>query len=375
MIRFLLLAAAVACNAAAVDCSATADSADPTYGGRVRQLVKPDGHEHNLYYDRNVWNADNSYMLGVYSDLDQRNWRVVLYNGDGCYIKDLFSIEEFDWRLTWDRKDPEILYTWSGSNLYRYNVTSGEAVRLKSFAPLTFKPAGPSLNQTGDRILMVTSDGAFHSFALPDMTDERAFKPEFPPGCEFASDKPRYIGYSNYIVAYCNSANTQAVDVYDDTGERLHRFENVGGGGHHDFSPNGKWVYFTLWGRDKPLEIHVVNIDGTDDRVLYSVPAEKLRNVQNLHLAWPARATDWFLASFFPPAASIPLQYSPMQDEIVLIKLDGTVKPLARSGTAVTRDLFWAQPLARPSADGSRASFNSNRSGSVDQFILYIDPQ
>ncbi|MBV8139299.1 MAG: PD40 domain-containing protein, partial [Deltaproteobacteria bacterium] len=32
---------------------------------------------------------------------------------------------------------------------------------------------------------------------------------------------------------------------------------------------------------------------------------------------------------------------------------------------------FWAQPLPSPSADGTRISFNSNRSGSVQQYILW----
>jgi hypothetical protein len=365
------LALAAACRAQ--DCGAVVDAADPVYGSRVRQLVKDDGHEHNLYYDRNPWNADNSYMLGVRSDLDQRNWRVVLYDGDGCYLKDLFPITRFDWRLTWDRRDPAVLYTWSGASLYRYHVETGEATLLKAFGAVGFKPNGPSLNQAGDRILMVTGDGAFHTYALERMGDERVFTPEFPAGCSVSWDKPRYTGYLNHIVAYCSSA----VDVYEDTGRLVHRFEGVGGGGHHDFSPDGQWAYFTLWDgrRGKPCEIHVVNIDGTNDRVLLSIPPEKMARVQNLHLGWPARVKDWFLASFFPPAAGDAAAYAPMLDEIVQVNLDGTSRMLARSLTRVTRDLFWAQPLARPSADGSRASFNSNRSGTADQFILYIDPR
>lgn len=381
MTRSVLLAVTLAATVGAFhcvaqDCSAAVDGVDPDYGGRVRQLVKPDGHEHNLYYDRNPWNADSTRMLGVQSDIDQRNWRVVLYDADGCFIKDLFAIQKFDWRLTWDRNDPDLLYTWSGATLYRYNVGTGEASPLKSFAPLSLKPNGPSLNQDGDRVLMVTSDGAFRSYELPNMTEERSFTPSFPPGCNVSWDKPRYVGYRNYIVAYCSapSSGSQAVDVYDDSGELLHRFEGVGGGGHHDFSPDGKWAYFTLWGRGKPLEIHVVNIDGTDDRILYSAPPEKLRFVQNLHLAWPACVSDWFLASFFPSASNTPLNYAPLQDEILMLRLDGTSRFLARSGTSVTPELFWAQPLARPNAEGTRINFNSNRSGTVDQFILYVEP-
>jgi hypothetical protein len=36
--------------------------------------------------------------------------------------------------------------------------------------------------------------------------------------------------------------------------------------------------------------------------------------------------------------------------------------------------MFWAMPLAAPSADGKRISFNSNRSGTIDQCILWPEP-
>src|SRR5438132_629404 len=49
------------------------DYTDPTYGGRIRQLQKEDGHEHNFYYYRDPWNADGSYLLGIQSDLQQKN--------------------------------------------------------------------------------------------------------------------------------------------------------------------------------------------------------------------------------------------------------------------------------------------------------------
>ncbi len=56
-------------------CQTATDYVDPLYGGLVRPLVKPDGHEHNLYDYRDPWNADRSRMLGVQSDLEQQNWR------------------------------------------------------------------------------------------------------------------------------------------------------------------------------------------------------------------------------------------------------------------------------------------------------------
>ncbi len=359
-------------------CSNALDYTDATYGGRIRQLRKPDGHEHNLYYSRDPWNADMTYMVGIQSDREQKNGRVVLYDGNGCYRKDLFPMARFDWRLTWDRKEPAILYTWWGSELYRFNVETGQAQLLKSFAPLRLKPCGPSINQAGDRILVITSDNTFRSYHLPDMRDERAFTVSYPEGCVTGWDKEKYIGYRNYVLTFCR----QAVFVYDDNGQLFHRFDGVGGGGHHDFSPDGKWAYFKLWTKDRPLEIHVVNIDGTNDRIVLSVPPEQVRYLGNLHLAWPRNVNDWFIASFFPNAQRLPARYAPYLDEIVQIRTDGTHRVLARSETAYSaprprsggpQDMFWAQPLGRPSADGSRINFNSNRSGDVDQCILFVD--
>lgn len=383
------------------------DFIDPTYGTKIRQLRKDDGHEHNFYYYRDPWNADGSRMLGIQSNLEQKDWRVCLYDGDGVFLKELLPISQYDWRLCWDRTNPNVLYTWKGSDLFRFNVTEDKADLLKSFAPLGLMPNGPSCNQAGDRILVITSDRTFHSYRLPDMGDERNFRITVPDGCFASWDKPHYLGYRNYIdTAYSSAALAkQAIVVYDDTGEVVHTFDSIGGGGHYDFSPDGKLAYFKLpaGGRGAPatpFTIHVVNLDGTGDRVLLNLPREKC-HFSNLHLSWPAKVNDWFVAGFFPVAASskgndAPTRtprtgggssqgtsagYEPPFDEILMIRLDGTTKYLARTGTAYSRaagrgergDMFWAQTLARPSADGWRICFNSNRSGTIDLYILYTD--
>jgi hypothetical protein len=365
------------------------DFLDATYGTKVRQLRKDDGHEHNFYYVRDPWNADGRFMLGVQSDLQQKNWHVVLYDGDGRFLKDLFAIAQYDWRLCWDRRRPELLYTWQGPNLYRFDVTTGRAERLKSFAPLSLLPNGPSVNQDGDRILVATSDRTLHSYRLPDLDDERSFKPEVPAGCSVGWDKPRYTGFGNTIhVAYSAPQLTaQGILLYDDTGRLVHRFDGFGGGGHYAFSADGRLAYFLMPNYPRSdgknsLDIHVVSADGSDDRMLFSAPRDQAKYVQNLHLAWPARPSDWFVASFYRFPNMKPETDAPPQDEILQVRLDGTWKYLAHTGSEYSRgagrgsssDLFWAMPLAVPSADGRRISFNSNRSGTIDQYILYPEP-
>lgn len=362
------------------------DAVDPDHGCRIRQIRNDDGHEHNLYYYRDPWNADASLMIGIQSDLKQKNWRVCLYDGDGVFKKELWTIDRFDWRACWDRDNPKILYTRNNSAIYRYNATTGKAELLKDFKPLAIMPCGLSLNQAGDRILAVTSDQTFRSFRLTDMGEERSFKRNVPPGCTADWDKPRYCGYRNHIDTTYQSAvpGKSAIVLYDDTGKVISTLENIGAGGHYDYSPDGKLAYFRLSGGPRgappsPFEIHLINLDGTGDKVLFTLPADKC-HFHNLHLSWPRKVNDWFIASFFPstmrpkpPAGAVPV------DEIMMLRLDRTTKYLGHTRTIYSRpdakgatgDMFWAQPLARPSADGKRILFNSNQSGTIDLHILY----
>jgi len=245
-------------------------------------------------------------------------------------------------------------------------------------------------------------------------------------------DKPHDTGCRNYIDTAYNNADSsqQAIVVYDDTGAVVHKFDAIGGGGLYDYSPDGKLAYFRLpaGGRGKPetpFEIHVVNLDGSDDRVLFTVPRSQA-HFSNLHLSWPSKVNDWFVAGFYPMSAGAPAgntpgrtqataradragrdaspetppamprrpqrppvsasseepAYEPPFDEILQIRLDGTTRYLARTGTTYSRaggrgdtgDMFWAQTLPSPSADGKRICFNSNRSGTIDLCLLFLDP-
>ena len=373
-------------------CQNVVNYTDATYGQKIRQVRKATGHEHNIYYHRNPFNANNSYMIGIASDLNQQNWQIVLYDADGCFIKTLSSDGAFDWRLVWDRHDPNVFYVRKGNGLYRYHAATGQATLLKSFAPLVLMGTkGPSLNQAGDRILVLTRDPltaiiTFRSYQLPDMSDERAFTVTFPAGCLTDWEDERYIGYQNYVATGCFSEDLTVVRTYihDDDGTLFHEF--VGdvpfgyppsyGLGHSDFSPDGKWAYTKMPGPGLPLEVRVVNIDGTNDEAIYSVPEAQAVYVRNFHISWPDRDSSRFFVSFFPSSSYLPPVYAPLLDEILQINVDGTYKFLARHGSPVPPEfsMFWAEPLASPSADGSRVNFNSMRSGTIDQHILYPKP-
>lgn len=130
------------------------------------------------------------------------------------------------------------------------------------------------------------------------------------------------------------------------------------------------------------MKLRVVNLDGSDNRVVFTAPREKLRYVRNYHITWPAGVRDWFLLSFFPQTGRLPPSYEPYLDEIVQVFVDGRSKVLARTGTTCDAN-FWAQPQQSVSADGTRVLFHSNvacavgrlgyeSSGTIDQCILYL---
>lgn len=388
----MLIANLLACGISSFGADGTqvVELTDPAYGSVLRQLRKDDGHEHNLYYYREPWNADGSRLLAIQSDLNQQNWRVCLYDGDGVFLKQLYSLDQYDWRLCWDRQDPNLFYTYKGQNLYRFNIATGQASVLKSFAPEQVHWTGPSINQAGDRILIITTDAnnqrTFRTYHLPDLSEGRSFTIIAPTGCSIDWDKPHYTGYSNYIdTAYSSSDGSQTqqgIVVHNDTGVMVHTFSGIGGGGHFDWSPDAKLAYFVMSssarspGGARPLEIHVVNVDGTNDRVLWSVPSSQASAIQNLHLSWPKKVNDWFIASLFPYQDFLPdprtsaLNGAP-RDEIVMIKLDATVQYLAHSTTWYDANMFWAEPLGVVRGDGKRICFHTRRSGTIDLCILF----
>ncbi len=387
------------------------DFVDPTYGGVVRQLDKADGQEHNIYSTRNVFNADDSYMVGIRADVNHKHWQLVLYDGDGVFIKNLFSVDEgWNWRIAWDRNDRAIFYIQrdlgGAKQLYKYNVETGQLGLLKQFASGTiFKPASqPSLNQASDRILIYVVEKSvdkLYSYRLPDMGDEKGFTVSsiVPRGVSFGGESIQYTGYKNYVGIGFFDATGGGLAIYnEDTSSVLHTFYGKNyGTGHFDYSPSGKLAYrswgagkyaTTFRGSDhKNLEIHTVNIDGTNDQILYSATEAEAWWVQNLHVSWPDKVNDWFLVAFYPPAElGLPATYKAPYDEILQIHTNGTTKFLARTGTSSKGPPVqgWAQPLPSPGADGRKVSFNSicdwknvgklgcRDNGTIDQYVLYL---
>lgn len=376
----------------------TNDYTDAQYGGKVRQLARPGAHESNTYYWRNSWNADNSYMFQIRRSLDNATWHIVLYDGNtGCYIKDLYQTVPsgfLDYRINWDRNNPKVFYARQGNNLYSYNVDTQIRTLLKSFTGLS-SSSSPSLNQDGTRIMFPGRDtdqslvNNLNSYELPNMTNRRTFP--WPTECISDREDERYIGYLNYIAINCDlSGGGKGLRIYNDDGTLY--ADLVGNSlGHRDFSPDGQFAWFNIAQSGNPFEIHVSNINGSNDRLVYSIPIAQTGKMQNVHVSWPDNNPNFFMASIFPrPTSTVPVPYvDPFDDMIQFVKNEaGTFVPifLARNHTYDNPPIgFWAQPLANPSADGSRVNFNTSCVNNVpgvdcidndtgDAAILFLEP-
>jgi hypothetical protein len=392
---FLFLASTL-CSAAAADERRMIDFTDPAYGARIRQIHNPAGDEHNLYHYRSVFNADNTRMLGIETPKGSKDYIVTLYDGDGGFIRHLYTQAEYDWTVAWDRTDPRFFYTRKGGTVFRYEADTAKAVAIRSFdKPGIAGPSGLSLNGTGDRLLLRMTNQTVRSYRLPDMDDERVYEIEVPEGWYANWDKLRFTGHRDFFALTFEEkqplpkgARPQPpfLRIYDGATGAVHHTFNGITVGHHDFSPDGRFAYVEGFNqRRAEMKVHVVNLDGTDDRVVFTAPLEKLRFVRNYHITWPPGVKEWFVLSFFPQTGRLPQGYAPYLDELVQVFVDGRSKVLARTGTTCG-DLFWAQPQQSISADGSRILFHTNgtcrvgeigfeSSGTIDQCILYLKPR
>ncbi|HYF34080.1 MAG TPA: hypothetical protein VD994_02230 [Prosthecobacter sp.] len=350
---------------------------DPAYGGHVRQFFNPVGDEHDLYHYRSVFNSDNSRILGIETPKGSKDYIVTLYDGEGKFLKPLYTQAEYDWTVVWDRRDPRFFYTRKGNTVYRYDVETSKAVAIRSFdRPEIAAPTGMSLNGKGDRLLLRMRDQSVRSYRLPDLDDERVCTIKVPDGWYANWDKLRYTGHADYFALTFEEKRPLPqgqrpappfTRIYDEaTSEVLNTFEGVTVG-HHDFSPDGRFAYVEGFNeRRGEMRVRVAKLDGSENRVVFTAPLEKLRFVRNYHITWPPGVKAWFVLSFFPQTGTLPERYEPYLDELIQVHVDGRSKVLARTGTTCGQ-LFWAQPQQSISADGSKILFHTNGTCRVGQ--------
>jgi hypothetical protein len=116
---------------------------------------------HNLYFYRQLWNADRSLML-INHEGPSTNNTISVHDGLGNWIKDLFITDPntgYDWRLAWSATKPNILYTTkSGTNsIAVWDVNLGAVIQLFDTTGLAtgnpsysvgLTPSGPTTSPT-----------------------------------------------------------------------------------------------------------------------------------------------------------------------------------------------------------------------------------
>ena len=150
-------------------------------------------------------------MVAAWEDLVPSNWDLVLLDRYGCYVQTLFPVNQYDWRLVWDRDDPEILYTWHGKTLYRFNVTTGMATPVKTFSAPLLAP-GPSINQDNTKMLVLTGEPipVLRVLRMSDWTEVASFSItkdgktfKGTTDCQTGWKDERFIGYQDHIYVAC----------------------------------------------------------------------------------------------------------------------------------------------------------------------------
>src|SRR5262245_28604289 len=115
-------------------------------------------------------------------------------------------------------------------------------------------------------------------------------------------DKLRFTGHKDYFALELTEKQPPRAGrpkppftrIYDGAAAKLfHTLEAISVG-HHDFSLGGQFAYVEGFNQGRDLKVRVVNLDGSDDRVVFTAPREKLRHVRNYHITWPAGVRDWF---------------------------------------------------------------------------------
>ncbi len=396
---------------------------DQTTGKTIWRFKKDDSHDHFLYVYREPWNADSTRMVGIQTSYYETDWKVVMFDQNGCFVKELFPISLYDWKLAWDKTDPNILYTTYSYTVYKINVNTDPitVTTLKTFTEAEgwTESSGVSVNRYGTRLLVVTSDPAseykkvnVRTFALPSMTTPRVFQVDkVDPAvayCNVDVGKIRYTGHLNDINTHCGRGIISdcgcgktgcacgplglayAIRTFDDTGTPLRTYGTSGDVptfGHTAYSPNGHLGYEKYQnGVTGALEIRVCNTltaancgslpfgqDSTDDKIVFTATSVQMSEVQTLHLHWPsAQVYDpmWLIASFSPRKAAVEGVTDPtwLHDEIYKITHTGAGSPtttlLAHSRTVDEpggQPSFWMQANANSNKDGTKINFNSDR--------------
>jgi dipeptidyl aminopeptidase/acylaminoacyl peptidase len=148
---------------------------------------------------------------------------------------------------------PFIAYDWNNLEQNEQNVAGIFLIKPDGSDPhalvLDVNAIEPSWSPRGTRILYSTGDltrGCIIWVINPDGSDQR---PVISVGLPCLLAQPRWSPTGKKILYIDQNAKTQAIRIADADGSHIHRVPNTTGAEDASFSPDGRYIVFSDWGR------------------------------------------------------------------------------------------------------------------------------
>ena len=351
------------------------------------------------YSKRQAWNADESYLL-LFSDFGN-TW---LFDGQTCqFLRDLTNVVGRD--VYWHQTSPNVILYNPGNELRRFTVGTDAGhdadASLCVFTDYAFADTGGEgqLSNDGRFYAYLGQDYNLFTFevtpravVLMDLATTQEVSRLTLPVPVNAAGQVDWVSVSplgGYVVVdYATDADApyNGLEVYDRAFQLVWR--KPLGAGHSDLGVDAAGTEFLVLdcydadantNRYKKFRLS----DGQETELL-AVAADFDQHFSCRN----ERERDWCLVSTFDYAGRLtsgPADWLPFEDEVFLLKLDGSgaVRRLAhhhsRRYSPSTPDsdtsVYWAEPHATISRRGDRALWGSNwglqvgQTESVDAYV------
>jgi len=371
---------------------------DPQFGTTVMRISNARESEFAgivpQYSKRQAWNADDSFLL-----LHTGDGRTLLYDGQTyAPVKELdgyFGVDVF-----WHPTDPNVFYFNPDSILYSYNLSHSIATRLHVFTPYTWANTRGEGNMSNDGRYYavvgqvydyITYEVTFKDIVVCDLqTNTEISVLSIPQDSISSFDWVSISPLGNYVVVdYANeiTGRYNGVELYDRNLNFI--WQKPLGAGHSDLGVDANGDEVLVMDIYDPVEnvYHIKKFQLSDGQETTLLSVSQLFD---LHISLQnQQRSEWcFISTFDSPGrlTDVGISWLPFEDEIFAVKLDGSgeVQRIAhhhsRRYSPSTPDpdnsVYWAEPHATVSRDGSRILFGSNwredveSDSSVDTYLV-----
>ena len=352
---------------------------DPTFGTEIIRVTdENDGpFAQHAYSYWPVFNADNTrFHIDVAGEARLYDFDPVA--GTVSLVGPLFLGTPCRWEdSSWSHSDPDLLFCHSlNRRLYAYDVTTLGAdglTLIKDFDPDLDGGTEVKLQQ-----MLVSKDDDLFTFHTRDAShkaiayrhsDGRVWVREHPG---MFVDETHVDGSGRWIVILVDG-RWDVWDLSTDTVVTVHQDEVERGGLCHQAAGSNLYVGGDCWETgflrrtlDRPLEPeHIVSFETASGEPEWDF---------DVHISINHADERWFVSSLYTPAGADPGDWSPWEQEIVAVAVDGSwVRRLAHHHSVFPPDGYYASPRVSTSYDGRWAAFTSNfDNGRRDVYLMRL---